>query len=175
MKFKLGDTVYYAKCNYEHIKKTCPICFGKLKVTLILGNDDLVVLPCNYCAPDYDPPCGFVEEYDYVVAAQMVTIDRVTTEVSGKGEQGTYCFNGCYGADESLLFLTKEEALSKAQEIKAQLDQDQATRAEYIKKDKQKSFSWNALYHIREAKRGRKQAEYHDSMAVLCKARAKGE
>ncbi len=46
-KFKVGDTVWVAKCRYEPVQKLCPTCFGKKEVTLILGNGDSVILPCN--------------------------------------------------------------------------------------------------------------------------------
>ncbi len=75
--------------------------------------------------------------------------------------------------DDKDVYATKEEAQIVANEKKAQRDKDQITRTESIKKDVQKSFSWNAHYHMRHAKKDRESAEYHDKMAVICKARIK--
>jgi len=75
--------------------------------------------------------------------------------------------------DEKDVWATEGEAQIVANEKKRQLDEDQITRAESIKKDVQKSFSWNAHYHMRHAKKDRESAEYHDKMAVICRSRAK--
>lgn len=172
MNFNIGDKVYYAKCNYESISVLCPICFGKCQVTLILGNDDTVILPCNYCAPGFESPSGNVSEYDYIVEAELVTITDIKVEISAEGEKRQY-FSNYHSYETKDLFTNEDDALARAKEKKEQLDKEQQQRIDWLKKDKKKSFSWNAGYHLREAKRDRKSAEYHDQKAVLCKQRAK--
>ena len=171
-KFKVGDTVWYAKCGIESVQKICPTCFGKKEVILILGNDEWVVLPCKGCAPGYDSPRGYISEYEYVSGPEIVVISGITIEISHDKENVRYQGkNRIY--DEKDIWATAEEARIVANEKKAQLDEDQITRAECIKKDVQKNFSWNAHYHIRHAKKDRESAEYHDKMAALCKKRIK--
>jgi hypothetical protein len=172
-KYKVGDSVWYAKCRWEPIRTLCPTCFGKKKVTLILGNGDQVTLPCEGCGRGYDPPSGYVHEYDYVVEPESIVICGMNVSIDGNKEKVDYRGGYGYVYYEDDLFLTREEALAKAQEKKAELENEQRTRSEYIKKEKQKSFSWNANYHMREAKRMRQQAEYHDGKAILCKAKSK--
>jgi hypothetical protein len=46
-------------------------------------------------------------------------------------------------------------------------------REDHVKHDKNKSYSWNAGYHKREAKRAAKKVEYHTKMAAECKDRRK--
>lgn len=172
-KFKVGDTVWIAKCNWKPVRKICPTCFGKLEITLILGNGDSVILPCKGCAPGYDPPRGYISEYEYVVGPESTVISGMKIEIN-YGKEDVRYYHGCYSSyDEKDLFETEEEARIVAYEKKAQLEVEQVTKAEHIKKDVQKSFSWNAHYHMRHAKEDRKSAEYHDKMAVICKARAK--
>ncbi len=55
------------------------------------------------------------------------------------------------------------------------MEEEQKTKAIYLKKEAKKSFAWNAGYHLREAKNHRKQAEYHDTKAIFCKAKGKEE
>lgn len=172
MKFNIGETVYLATCDYIQMQITCPICYGKRKVILITGNDDQVELPCSYCMRGYDGPFGYVHEYDYVVKGESFTITQIDIEVSCEGEKCRY-YSGTHYASDEELFATKEEALAAAVAIKAILDEQQRTRTEYIKKDKLKSFAWNAGYHLRAAKEHRKMVEYHDGMAVICKAKGK--
>ncbi len=171
-RFNVGDLVYYAKCRYEQKSIPCPVCFSKREVTLILGNGEPVVLPCNYCAPGYQPPSGFVSEYDYVVEAEPVRIDKIDVEVTREGEHCKYR-SACYVYDDQDLFESETEALLRAQEKKAELDKEQVSRVDYLKKSKKASFSWNAGYHLREARRAREEAERHEEKARLCKERAK--
>jgi len=171
-KFKVGDTVWYAKCGLEQVRKICPTCYGKKEVTLILGNGDSVVLPCKGCAPGYNSPRGYIFEYEYIAEPEVIEISGMTIEID-HGEERV-CYRGINRIyDEKDVWATEGEAKIVANEKKAQRDKDQITRAESIKKDIQKSFSWNAHYHIRHAKKDRESAEYHDKMAVICKAKIK--
>ncbi len=172
-KFKVGDKVWQARCRWEPIRKLCPTCFGKMEVTLILGNGDSVILPCQGCAQGYEPPVGHIYEYDYVLGPELLIITGMDIEVKGEKEKVRYHSALSYVYDEEDLFLDQAEALAKSKEKKRILDEEQKTKSKYLKEKANKSFSWNACYHRREAKRNRKQAEYHDSKAVLCKARAK--
>jgi len=96
----------------------------------------------------------------------------MTVDIKSDKEDVRY-YRGNHTYDEKDVWATKEEAQIVANAKKEQLDKDQATRAEYIKKDVQKSFSWNAHYHMRHAKKDRESADYHDKMAVICKAKIK--
>jgi len=171
-KFKVGDTVWFAKCGIESVQKVCPTCFGKKEVTLILGNGDSVVLPCRGCAPGFDSPRGYISEYEYVTEPEMIAISGMSIEVNYGKEKVEYLQENRLYHEEDV-YATKEEAQIRANEKKTQLEKEHTTRAEYIKKDVQKSFSWNAHYHMRHAKKDRESAEYHDKMAVICKARIK--
>jgi len=166
--YALDDVVWLAKCGTQQVVKPCLVCHGKLQVTLVLGNGDEVILPCDYCGRGYEYPSGIISEYEYVAAPIQVTITgieirRDKTEYSGEG----------YHLDSDKIFDTKEEALAKCQLIANELEKDQSQRSEYLKHDTKKTFSWNAGYHLRAAKKCRKDAEYHESKAILCKERIK--
>jgi hypothetical protein len=154
------------------VSKPCPVCYGKKLVTVILGNDDRIFLPCEYCARGYEAPSGLTQEYEYVVEPELVVITSVTLKITDGGVEAKYYSSVC-SYDEEALFVTKEEAAVVSQGKKEALEREQDTKVENLKKNVHKSFSWNAGYHLREAKRSRKQAEYHDKKAVLCKARSK--
>jgi len=171
-KFNIGETAWLARCSRQPINKTCPTCYGKKEVTLILGNGDHVILPCMGCAPGFEQPRGYVEEYELSSEPEPFTITGIEIQDDGKEQKVTYR-KGCYLADEERLFKTREEAMVKSAEMKAELEKEQKSKAFYIKHDKNKSYSWNAHYHIREAKRHRKDALYHDEMAKICKAKSR--
>ena len=172
MKHKVGDRVWVARCDWVPVTKPCPVCFGEKAVTLILGNGDHIQLDCDYCGRGYELPTGTVQEYEYVVAPECMTITNIEAQTNSEGT--TYEYKSSYLCPQpDKIFLTKEEAEAKGLELKAELEKEQETRVEYIKKNFHKTFSWNAGYHRREAKRLRKTAEWHERKAQLCKARAK--
>jgi len=171
-RFKVGDKVWSAKCKYEQIQVVCPTCFGTKEVILILGNGERVVLPCEGCTRGYNPPAGYILEYDYIVKPELITITDMTIEINAEKEIITYR-SGSYCFDDENLFLTEEEARAKAKIEKNQLDEDQKEKDENIKQNVYKSFSWNASYHRREAKRLKEQALSHDKKAKLCQKRTR--
>jgi len=173
--FNIGDTIYYASAGNKQIEVPCPICFGKCRVTLILGNGDSVELPCDYCARGFEDPRGYVIEYEYRAEAESFLITGVSINKTESGEKHEYCSGGehCYHSlKEDQCFATREEALAAAVAVKEESEKEQRERAEYLKHNKQKNFAWNAGYHLRAAKDNRKQAEYHEEKAKLCKQRA---
>jgi len=178
--FKVGDRPWWAV--YERLTNVeipCPVCYGNREVKLILGNGDEVQLPCDYCGKGYDDPKGYVHEYQAISKAEQVTIGSVHITETAAGQDREYRVaknfvdGACWCPKPEDLFDTEDEANARAAE-KAEADRlDHETRAEYIKKKTHKSFAWNAGYHMREAKRHRHDIEYHERMAVVCKARGK--
>lgn len=174
-KFSVGDTVFIASFQNKQIKVVCPICYGKLKVTLILGNGEQAILECNYCGKGFGEPRGVVEEYEYVAEARTGIIERIEIEVTASGEKYKYHFyDNCY-LDEDELFTDKGAALEKANLKALDYQKEQDTRAEYLKQNSKKSYSWNAGYHGRAIKKAKKDIEYHERKMEICKARSKDD
>lgn len=170
--YKVGDVVWWATAENKQIEKVCPICFGTLKVTLILGNGNQVVLPCDYCKCGCDGPFGTVREYEFVSGVKQMVIDHVFIQQQVSGDVVEYRSDH-YCLDQENIFDTREAAEQRVIEICANMKLEQETRAENIKKNTNKSYSWNAGYHMREVKEAKKRIEYHERMAVLCKAKSK--
>ena len=169
--FKVGDVVWFANCNTRPVEHPCPVCFGKLKVTVILGDGSRVETPCQNCGLGFNGPRGFVQEYEYVAKPEQVTITRIEQEITAKGvKQSLFGSNRIL---DDLAFRTETEALAKCEEIAAQHRLEQETRACFIKKNQNKSYSWNAGYHMRTAEDYREKVAYHERMAVICKERSK--
>jgi hypothetical protein len=173
--YKTGDCVWVAVAGVQQVSKECPVCFGKLSVTLTLGNGDGVVLPCQMCAPGYEPPRGFVLEYEYVAQAEVETIREVRTASDADGDRVEYLTFSSHLLKHGEAFDTQEEAMVSATEKSIRYAEEQRTRAEYLKGNQAKSYSWNAGYHMREAKRKEEDAARHRERAQLCKAKGKTE
>ena len=170
VKYKVGDQLWQARCKWLPVKKTCPICFGNKEVTLILGNEDRVILPCDYCGKGFDVPSGLVSEYEYVVEPELITVTSVEVSITDDKTFVEYR-SGQFRLKEELLFDSEVDAIAKGSELKAKLEKEQQTKASHIKHDVNKTYSWNAGYHMRQAKRERQSAEYHEKKAVLCKTK----
>lgn len=172
-KHKVGDIVYVASYGRREERVPCPVCFGKLAVTVILGDDTHISTPCNYCGHGYESPTGTVMEYVESGRVDALIIIKIATEDTVKGTSYSYYYADGRYSDDHNAFLAREEAEGYADELAAEHKRKMIERAEYIKKDKHKSFSWNVGYHMREVKNLTKRAEHHKEMAQICKARTK--
>jgi hypothetical protein len=180
MIYNVGDKAWLARDERKAVEIPCPVCFGKLRVILTLGNGDEVSLNCNACERGYYGPQGTITEYEYTAGAIQVTIDGVDIEQSPRGEKREYRWGSTGGeyasswhnAHEGELFATKEEALEECKKLVSQREADQL-REIAVKCKPGRSYSWNAGYHLTCAKKAHKEAEYHEKMAVVCKGRSK--
>lgn len=166
-KRQIGDTIWVAHYRREEVQDTCPVCYGKKEVVLILGNGEHCILECDYCAKGYGSPRGVVTDWRYVKSAERIAITGI--EIDERGE--TYkCGQWC--PDESGCFDSEQQALEYAQKLADVENELQETQAECIKKNAHKNFAWNAGYHLREAKRSGESVAYHERMAKICKERS---
>ncbi len=171
--YNVGDSVWWARCGVRELNVTCPVCFGKLQVTLILGDDSQVVLPCDYCGKGYEGPKGYTIEHEYVSGAERRTISAVNATHDETGVKREYRSHDNYILYAEDLFDTEAEAIERCKAKAEKLAEEQRTRAERIKANVNKTFSWNAGYHLREAKRKEREVIYHREKAAVCKARGK--
>jgi len=166
---KIGDRVWIASYETRKVQKECPVCFGNKEVTLRLGNGDEVLLDCDYCGHGFHDPTGYVTCYERTPKAEPVIVQRIASEVSEDGTTYRYHFNGMRYVER--VYTSQEEALVAAHEKAAWEQKEEDERTHRLKRNVNKSFAWNAGYHLREAAECRRRAERHDRKAVLCKAR----
>ena len=177
-KYEIGDKVWIAQPGQKQVRKTCPICFGKLEVKLTLGDDSEVMIQCDYCGKGFSGPQGYVMEYEYCDGANQITIQGMNVSTVGKNEEEVeYKYNWCSGggniAYEKDVYATQEEAIDRSNEIREQRERVQSERTIHLKKMKSKNFSWNAGYWLKQAKDAEQSAERYRNRARICKSRAK--
>ena len=169
--FVLGQEVWFAQCGTRQVVLVCPVCCGKLKVTVILGDDTRVEVPCDFCSRGLDGPCGSIADYEYMAEPKLVKITRIDENTS-PAERRYYSYH--YSLDDDLIFFSETEARKKCEEVAAEHAQQKAIRLSWSRKSDQcKSYAWKVGYHLREAKKRRKEAEWHDKAAQICKAAQK--
>ena len=171
MAIKVGDKVWVARYDMRKVKKTCPVCFGKLEVTLIFGNGEKVKLPCDYCRHGIEP-LGYTMFYEEVAEAELREITAINTTTDTLGTNREYR-SGNTVLTQKDIFGTREEAQARSEQLAKKARQASETQAELVKGNKNKSYSWNAGYHMRCASEARKSIEYHERMAKICSQKGK--
>ena len=169
---KVGEEIWWAKCGSESVRETCPVCFGNLTVTVTLGDGTHVATPCQFCAIGFMPSCGTVSRYKWVDDVRLVRIDKREMSDEGGTEKWEYR-HGNYILHPEDLFENEESAKAGCREKSIKHEVEEATRIEKSKGHGHKSYSWAVGYHLRNAKDHRRQMEYHEAQAVICKAKAK--
>lgn len=168
----IGDMIYRVVTGQIESKERCPDCFGKLKLTVILGDGSQVVIDCQTCARGFEPPTGFITRYDYDAKVEHVRIDgmdvrpdRVEYKVDMRGGDGAWSWST---VDEDKAFDTFAEA-----EVFAESERKrQATYQIESKEQRNKSWAWHVTYHRdnirrheRDLERSRQQLGYAESKA----------
>lgn len=168
--YKVGDKVFYAIYGIREEHVPCPVCYGNKSVVLILGNGDEVEVECKYCQSGFNPPRGYIVEYVSLPKVEEVTITKQTVEYQGDNFNVTYVGSRGYRLYPDRMFDTYEDAENCANLL---AEEDNLKKANSPKFKNEKSYSWNAGYHMKEADKCRRELLYHENAARLCKSRSK--
>lgn len=167
MDFNVGDQVWIAKTEWKEYYLTCPHCFGKKFLTVILGDDSKITIDCECCRAGYLGSQGTVSVGQYREDASFETITRKEQsrdEISYTA--GGYCLK------HNDIFRTKEEAQIRAAEIARDHRADEMQRF-YTKEKIDRNWAWNATYHRNNIKRLKQELAYHESKLMVAQTRAK--
>ena len=167
--YKVGDWVWYATYDSEEIKVPCPVCYGNKVVTVILGNGDEVAVECDYCGKGWQNALGYVTEYQRIPKAEQRMITKRRIEDGRDGEEIEY-IGSQYILNIAQMFDNEQEAYDYAVGLAEKATQEALDKPKY---KNEKSYTWNAGYHLKQAKSKRNEADYHEAKAKICKTRAK--
>jgi len=106
--YNVGDKVWWAKYQRQEVKKTCPICFGKMRVRVILGDESQIETDCTFCERGFQK-YGWISEYEYVSAVEQVEITHKEVNEGTNGRNVEYRY-GSYCLTLDNAFDTKEQA-----------------------------------------------------------------
>lgn len=168
MKYKIGDTVWYAQVKSFEGIEPCPDCFGQKALTVIKGDGSKVSIECVGCASGFESPKGYVTYYGWKSDVRQVLIQRV--EITNEGVE--YGHSQCYRVKEEELFDTKEEAEIRAKEKWESHNAEEIARI-YQKEKHNRTWAWNAHHHRDCIKRAEKDLAYHTAKLNVAKVKAK--
>ena len=177
MGFNIGDKVFRGQYAFTEERETCPDCFGKLKLTVILGDDSTVEIPCAGCSVGYDPPRGEVKTRRY----KTVVKPHIVTGLTISGDKTEYQLDGSYGesgsswinSPEEATFATEAEAMEYAESKRIEREKKENRRL-HAKTQDHRSWAWHVTYHRKELKRSEREVERHRIALGIAQSKAKG-
>ena len=165
-KFNIGDTVWFAQRKAVKKKTTCPDCFGKKYLTVILGDDSKVTIDCAGCTSGFAPPRGDIDYSQQEVDVKQVKITRM--DISA--EKIKYYFDdGFYSKD---VFATREEAEIRAKELAEEYNKQELERI-HCKKKNYRTWAWHVHYYRDIISRAKKEIERTEAKLDVAKVKAK--
>ena len=172
--YSIGDKVWYAGRESKIERVTCPECFGKKYLTVILGDDSKVTIDCAGCAAGYDPPKGYVEYYKQFFNVSEITIDGVEMD----RQKVQYKFGGSlcsyHIADGEDVFSSKEAAEARAKELAEEHNKQELERI-HRKEKNNRTWSWHVHYYRKMIRNAKKEIERAEQKLDAAKAKVKEE
>ncbi len=157
--FKIGDTVFVAEANaFCRVQKPCPICFGRLAVTLILGNGERTDVECGMCSAGFQGPRGTVNAYEVTSSVE----ERTVTGIVQEGEHWrVYEHSSAFSTRDGVIFKSREAAEARRKELheEALAQSKRAFESQFT--DQKGRQTWSAGYHRKEIKRLERSLEWH--------------
>lgn len=171
IKFKVGDKVWAATCGIKDISVPCPVCYGKLKISVILGNGDTHSIDCDFCGGrSYEGAKGYCIQNEWFAAPEqfLITGMDIDDKITYKSRISNCSWRNF---EEEDVFATKEEAEIRCQELVKQKNESEQKHFE-SKEKADKTYSWHVGYHKREVKRLQEQLAYHLAKIPLMQAKS---
>jgi hypothetical protein len=153
--FNIGDKVYTARVEYRAKSITCPDCFGKARLTVILGDGEQVQVDCTQCSHGYDGSTGRINSYDYFPEVN----ERIITGITIKND-GIEYYCSSWIIDGEKVFATREEA-EKMAIVLTREDEGRELKKLMSKHKDTRSWAWNATYHRGCIRQAEKDLAYH--------------
>lgn len=169
--FQLGDTVYVVQgCRCVPVEKTCPVCFGKRCVTVILGNGKLENVMCEYCGNGYEGPRGYVVDHE----PQFAVRQAIITGASFTNHKWEFALDyGRTGTGESELFRDEESAEAARAKLMEEIKKEEACASTNRLNYSKTKLTWRVGYHRKRIRDLEREVEHHRKL--LCVAVEKQE
>ena len=166
----MGDKVWVAASENYQESIVCLDCFGKKELTVIMGDDSRVIIPCTGCSSGYNPPTGFMQHYQYRATVQEKTITGIEIRSDRETE---YQVDNNHHYKESYCFDSKEQAEKKATELVEQHNKEEKDKL-YSKAKQNKSWNWNATYYRGKIRDAEKTIKHATEALGIANVKAKG-
>ena len=167
-KYQIGDEVWFAKFESAEASIVCPDCGGTKYVTMEMFDGARHTLDCEGCKVGFEGPRGRITTWQRKPVAEPVRVSSVSIEA----DKIEYRVNGGWIAAEDRLFLTKEEAMVRADEVAADAMREEGERLQR-KAKADRSWAWHVHYHRRCVRQAEKDIAYHTSKLAVARTKSK--
>ncbi len=164
----IGETVYWVESYMHYSKKIpCPMCCGKLFVTIILGDESKCDIECGMCSHGLDRATGQSTTWEPTAFIKSGVITGISTREGAKYEVGyTSIFqHECFDSEEDAV-PTRDKKLKEEQDRAAQFHKDNFVHMK-------KSQVWSAGYHRDCLERAERTIEWHKARLNMIAERKK--
>lgn len=164
MKFSMGETIYWVEssCNYQK-RVPCPMCFGKLFVTIILGDDSQTKVSCGMCERGYEGSTGTATVWEPNARVESGLISGVSTKDGIRYEVDRHT------VEEAKAFKTLEAAeIERERQYSIEVERAK----EWFKQsfvNCSKKQVWSAGYHRNSIASSERNIEWHKLRLGLIK------
>ena len=159
MPFEIGQQMWEALYPPTRVRVPCPVCFGQLAVTVVLGDGEHVGVPCEACGIGYDGPRGYIEEWRYEAAARPFVIAGVE---SMRRDDWVVKNDDGWSINYANLFATEHEALASARaQVESLMERQCDTRRH--KRQEVKRALWSVRYHREQIQDLNRKIAWHRS------------
>jgi hypothetical protein len=167
-KFNLGDAVWFAATGQRERVERCPDCCGTRVLLVTMGDGTQHSIACSLCGQGYEPSTGVVNRMEFFAEPQQGFVQGVEQE----DETYKYKLDSCWRKDESDLFTSREDALTRSQFLVAQNASEEAARFQRKTKDG-RTWAWHVRWHRDQLKKAERDAVYHRSKLEVAKSHVK--
>jgi|SRR5688572_8471263 len=167
--FQFGQQVYLVEGSaYGQKYEPCSICFGKLFVTLVLGNGEQQAIECEACEHGYGGPTG-----------RMVVRDTwskvISATVTGLSFDGQKWQVECDHNRSEHIFTNAEDAEAYRAALHAELEQQAERWREEALTAKKRHLTRSAQYHRGKIKEAKSTIAWHESRLAALRVQKTNE
>jgi hypothetical protein len=156
---QIGQTVYEAQAwCYGDKLVPCPVCYGQLFATLILGNGEQVKVECDACGIGFDGPRGVVNEPCAGSAVKALVVAGLAFDGDGWKVLDQHNYGRKWGEET---FATEAEAEARRVVLFAEAAKNAEERTFSQREYKRKKLTWLVRYHREHIKRAERDLAYH--------------
>lgn len=169
-KFQIGDEVWRAGTKTRPVHYKCLECMGKGFLTVILGQDSQVTIPCECCKRGYLGSNGYHDKYEHYEAAEVGVVGGVELTAEGFEYRVPCGPNSMWCVKETDLFADEDSAKARADELSTERTAREA-ELNCTKHNADRSWAWNVKYHRQAIRDAQKSLEYHASQLDYAKSK----
>lgn len=158
--FTIGATMYLPNNGTEQVRIVCPVCFGKLAITVVLGNGEEVGVPCESCGIGFNGPRGYIEEWVHEPRVAPFVIAELESYRGGdEPEWYLRSIDGSAAYWKDLSATEAEAMVVATARADAQHERNMETRQH--KKRSVKREGWTVRYHREQIESLERQLAWH--------------